>query len=407
MWKVAPLIILWCALPALQSRAHAAPPTSDWPSLNADAAQSNYNSTELTISAKNFLKLKRKWVYPGPQCSPSFPMSGYDASYPIVGGGHVFVPIQSGYNIHVRELDALTGKCITRFSKDAQGGMLWSGTTLYVAGKHLQAIDPATGRALAKIDAAQKFSGSIFVKPLADKKLILSGFANRIQSKIYTLDAATNTVLHRLPSASASAAVTSGRVMTSTLKGSILYDEASGRALARPPYFGSNWFAGTDKEYMVASPPGKGATLFGFDSSGRKLWSHTVGPVMAAQSQDWPHAVGPDAVYVTNFRPHQGVQGEGVQAIDPTTGHALWTLPLANVNQLALANDVLFALTYSLGQPVRVVAIHPKTGKTIGAIVLSSGYYGFFARDGLMVANGMVFVRVQGPQGSQIVALGL
>jgi hypothetical protein len=153
---------------------------------------------------------------------------------------------------------------------------------------------------------------------------------------------------------------------------------------------------------MVASPPGKGATLFGFDSSGHRIWSHTVGPAMAAQSQDWAHAVGPDAVYVTTLRPRVGIQ-----AIDPTTGHALWTQTVANVNQLALANNLLLALTYSLGQPVRLVAIHPTTGKIVGAIVLSSGYYAFWAPNGLMVANGMVFIRVQGPQGSQIVALGL
>jgi outer membrane protein assembly factor BamB len=405
MKKAAPLIILWCALlagsPLVGQRARAAPLSSDWPSLNFDAAQSNYNSTEKTISAHNVLKLKVKWVYPSGACSPSFPMS--DASYPILAAGHVFVPIQNGATIHVRELDALTGRCITRYKKNAQGGMLWDNGSLYLAGVYLQDLDPATGNVQAKINVTSRLPGSIFVKPLADKKLILAGFANRVQSGIYTVDAASNQVLHKLPSTSAIGAVLTGRVVTSTLTGSVFYDEASGKLVAKQPFFGSDWFAGSSLAYVVASPPKKKARLYAYGPNGHLSWSRAVGPVMATQNTDWPHAVGPTTLYVHVLTPR-----EGIQALDPATGNVEWTRSLANVNQLVLANDVLFALTYGLGQPVRVVALDPATGKVIGAIVLSSGYFAFWAPNGLMVANGMVYVRVVGPGNvPELVALGL
>ena len=43
----------------------------------------------------------------------------------------------------------------------------------------------------------------------------------------------------------------------------------------------------------------------------------------------------------------------------------------------------------------------------IGAVVLSPGYYAFGAVNGLMVANGMVFIRAASASGSQLLALGL
>jgi hypothetical protein len=391
MKKAASLVILWFALLAGSSFATAAPASSDWPSMDYDAAQSNFNRVEKTISSKNILKLKVKWATPIA-----------DGSYPIVSGAKVYIPFQTGKNVHVKVVDAVTGKAVTRYPKDAQGGLLATGGNLYVAGRFLQVIDPSSGGRLAKIDATGKFPGSIFVNPVADNKFVLAGFANRINSSIFTLDPSNNQVLHKLPSASAAIAAATGRVVTSTQKGSVIYDETSGKTLASPPYFGSKWFAGTLLAYMVASPPRKNATLHAFDGSGHHTWSRTVGPALATQGTDWPHALGPDALYIQTLTPQPGVQ-----ALDPLSGRVLWTQRLTNVNQLVLVNDVLLALTYNLGQAVRLVALQPTTGKTIGAIVLSNGYYAFATPNGLMVANGMVFVRAVGPGGSQLVALGL
>jgi outer membrane protein assembly factor BamB len=119
--------------------------------------------------------------------------------------------------------------------------------------------------------------------------------------------------------------------------------------------------------------------------------------------QDWPHAVSKSAVYVQTLRPHVGVQ-----ALDPLSGTVLWTRSIANVQQIVLANGVLYVLTYGLGQQVRLVALHADTGVPIGAIVLSNGYFAFPAQNGLMVANGMVFLRAANATGAQVlVALGL
>jgi hypothetical protein len=46
------------------------------------------------------------------------------------------------------------------------------------------------------------------------------------------------------------------------------------------------------------------------------------------------------------------------------------------------------------------------TGKAIGALSLSTGYFAFPTNNELMVADGMVFVRAVGPSGTTLVALG-
>jgi outer membrane protein assembly factor BamB len=108
-------------------------------------------------------------------------------------------------------------------------------------------------------------------------------------------------------------------------------------------------------------------------------------------------------VYVQVLRPQVGVQ-----ALDPLSGTVLWTRSIPDVQHIVLANGVLYVLTYGLGQQVRLVALHADTGVPIGAIVLSSGFFAFPASNGLMVANGMVFIRAANTTGSQVlVALGL
>ena len=108
-------------------------------------------------------------------------------------------------------------------------------------------------------------------------------------------------------------------------------------------------------------------------------------------------------MYVETLRPQVGVE-----ALDPFLGTVLWARSLPDVQHIVLANGVLYVLTYGLGQQVRVVALHADTGIPIGAIVLSSGFFAFPASNGLMVANGMVFLRAATTSGSQVlVALGL
>jgi outer membrane protein assembly factor BamB len=101
------------------------------------------------------------------------------------------------------------------------------------------------------------------------------------------------------------------------------------------------------------------------------------------------------------FRPQAGIQ-----ALNPTNGHVLWTRHIPDISALTLADGVLYALTYSLGQPVRLIALHAGTGAP-SAPSYSLGYYAFNAANSLMVANGEVFIRAVGPGGSKLVALEL
>ena len=82
MSKPASLLILGILLLAAGSTAGAAPSPSNWPSLDMDAAHSNYNTAETTLTARNVLKLKVKWTAPET-----------NLSYPIVAGGSVYVPV--------------------------------------------------------------------------------------------------------------------------------------------------------------------------------------------------------------------------------------------------------------------------------------------------------------------------
>src|SRR5947209_6196938 len=113
MNKPASLFILGILLLAAGSTAGAAPVPSSWPSLDADAAHSNNNTAETTLTARNVLKLKVKWTAPET-----------NLSYPIVAGGSVYAPVLEGSKTHVRVLAPATGKTVGTFTKDALGGML-------------------------------------------------------------------------------------------------------------------------------------------------------------------------------------------------------------------------------------------------------------------------------------------
>jgi hypothetical protein len=391
MKKLVALIILGCTLLSGHLFAMAAPAGSSWPSLDADAGQSNYNSTEKTMTTKNVLKLKVLW---------SARIS--DQSYPVVSDGKVYVPVASNNKVHLRALDATTGKPLALYPKDARGGVLVSGGTIYLAGHVLQAVDVAGGQKIFQINGQPPLRGSTFVDPQGDGKVIYAGFYSGANSSIYTVDPTSNKVLIKLPSTSAFGTIASGHILTNSTRGSIFYDESSGRALARPPYLGSYWFAGSNLAYTVASVKGKVAALYAFDGTGRRIWSHVVGPVLTTHGADWAHAVSPDAVYVQTLRPDQGVQ-----AFDPLSGRVLWTRHIADVQSIALTSKLVFVLTYGLGHPVRVVALKPTTGAVVAGIMLSSGYFAFGEPNGLIVADGMVFIRAVGPSGPQLVAMGL
>lgn len=384
-------IILGCILVVGQPAVRAAPPSSDWPALNADAAQSNYNPNEATINGKNVLKLKAKW---------SAPIA--DQSYPIVAAGRVYLPIPAKRDIHVRVLDAATGKTLATYKKDALGGILAANGSVYLAGRVLQAIDPSTGQQIFQVVGTPKLAHSTFLDPQADQKYVFAGFDSGVNSSIYTLDASSNQIVKRLPSTSAFDTIAGGRVLTSSGKGGIFYDESSGRAVARPPYLGSHWFAGAALAYTVAPINRKSTMLLAFAASGRRVWGRVVGPLLATQSGDWPHALGPNVLYLQTFHP-----GEGIEALNAQTGTVRWTRHILNVEQLVLANHLLFALTYGLGEPVRVVVMRAGTGKVLGAIVLGTDFFAFNAYNAMMVADGMLFIRGSGPNGPELVALGL
>lgn len=373
--------------------ARAEAPHSDWPSLNYDAAQSNDNSAETTLTARNVLKLKVKWTAPIA-----------DVSYPVVANGRIYVPIVAGHKIHVQVLDALSGKPLGKIAKDALGGLLVDNGSLYLAGYSLQQIDPTTDQRTAQIAPPATLRGGVFLNPVADQKIILVGYSSSARvpgARLFTIDPTSNQVVRTLPSTDAAGTIDgSGRVFTETTAGSAFYDEASGRTVARPSGLRSKWFVGDTLAYTVASMKRGNAILYAYDGAGHRAWSRTVGPPLGAI--DWPHAVSPSAVYVQIFRPQPGIQ-----ALNPTNGHVLWTRHIPDISALTLAGGVLYALSYSLGQPVRLIALHAGTGAPIGAIVLSLGYYAFNAINSLMVANGEVFIRAVGPGGSRLVALEL
>jgi len=122
------------------------------------------------------LKLKVRW---------SAPVAAQ--SYPIVAGGRVFVPVLSGSKVHVRALDATTGKSVTGYPKDALGGLLVSGGVLYLAGHVLQAVDPSTGQRIARIAGAPSLPGSTFVAPQADAKYLFAGYYSGARNSIPTI----------------------------------------------------------------------------------------------------------------------------------------------------------------------------------------------------------------------------
>lgn len=371
---------------------HAAEPSADWPSLGADAAQSNYNPGEHTITAQNALKLHIHWSVPTTA-----------ASYPIVSGGQVYVPIQAQDKVHVKVYNAATGKFVLGIPKDAAGGMVAVNGDIYLAGHTLQAVDGSTGEKIVQIDARPKTPHGEFINPVADRKVLVTGYATSskaVPTSLYAIDPEAQRVTWKSPSIDATGAIGSGKIVTSVTRGTAFYDESTGRAVASQKSMYGQWFSGDSLLYTVAGVGRSNVTLYAYTPAGTLAWKRVVGPRMVTSS--WPHAVTPDAVYTANLRGRNSVE-----ALDPTTGKALWNRPLANVERMVEANNLLFVLTYGLGQPTRVVVLHADTGKAVGAIVLSSGFVAFNSPNALMVADGMVFLRVQGMRGNELVALGL
>jgi hypothetical protein len=375
-------VILGC-LPAVAAAHVGAASTSDWPALNADAAHSNTNPNERTLSAKNVLSLKVKWALPIPTLS-----------YPVVRDGRAYVPVTSGKKIHVRAVDVTTGKTLTTYTKDASGGIVATGTQLVLAGHVVQTVDPATGAKGTQINPPPGLHGGIYLDPIADTRVVLAGYATSTRTStanLYTLDLASSAIVHTMASATALGIIGAhGRVMTDTANGGAFYDEQTGRAVAKQPAVFGPWFAGSTLSYTVAPVAQKNVSIMAYDGTGRRIWTRVLGPPYSVQ--DWPHAVTPTAVFVERARPTVGVE-----ALDPITGQVRWQRTVANVQRLADANGVLYVMSYTLGQPVRLVLFKDTTGAPIGAVTLSSEYYAYPEQNDLMIAHGMVFLRVVGP----------
>ncbi|GAC1628736.1 MAG: hypothetical protein NVS4B2_10110 [Chloroflexota bacterium] len=393
MRKLHALIIVGFMLAAAYGPASAAPSPSDWPSLNADAAQSNSNPTEKTLTARNILKLRVRWTAPDSALA-----------YPIIAGGRVYLPRVSGHAVHVRVLDAQTGKQLAVMARNATGGMVYADGNVYLAGHVLQEVDPATGGLVAQAHALPATSNGTFLYPLADHKIVLAGYyagsGRQATSSLYAFSPDMSRALWKAPSLRAQGTIGQNRILTDVTAGASIHDETSGRRIALQRSLHSDWFSGRLFNYTVATVKQGNETLYAFDGAGHRAWSIVVGPRLLVQR--WPHAVGSSGLYVSTLRP----QG-GLASFDPELGTVQWRQSIPNIQRLALANGVLYALTYSLGQPVRLVLMHADTGKVIGAIVLASGYYAFASQNELMVANGMVYIRATGPTGPVLLALGL
>lgn len=387
----APLVILLVSLLSGGSSGAASAP-SDWPSLNADAAQTNYNANEKGITASNVLKLKVKWTIGLP-----------DLGYPVVAGGRVYVPTLVRSAVHARAIDAATGKQVATFTVGAIGGLLVADGNLYLAGHSLVQVDVATGTRGTSIKGDSTSSQATFTFPLADGKLVASGYASEsrtVPNSLYGISPTTGQVVWKIPCINAQGVIAKGRVIAQSTTGTVFYNEVTGQAVASHKSMFSDWFAGDSLIYTVATVGKKKAALYAYGTSGKLAWSRTIGPRINAQG--WAHAVDGNAVYVATMLPRGGVE-----ALDSVTGDVLWKRSLPDVQRLAVANNLLYVLTAGIGQPLRLVILHADTGKPVGQLSLTGGYYAFATTNELMIADGMLFIRAVGPTGTtQLVALG-
>jgi outer membrane protein assembly factor BamB len=377
--------LLWSGM----SAAGAATP-SDWPSLGANAAQSNFNAAETALTTKNVRKLKVKWTAPIP-----------DISYPVVAGGRVYVPQQKGKAVHAEALDILTGKPVATFSKGALGGMLVNDGKLYLAGHTLEILDATSGEKDGEVKGPSTSKAATFTYPIADSKVVLAGYASaskKIANRVYAIDPASGTVLWHSPSQNAQGAIAAGRVLTLTSTGTIAYGESSGKAVTSATSLLSDWFGAGDLALTVASASNHNVTLFAYDTSGHSTWSRTVGPRM--DPRGWAHAATPEGVYVAMLKPY-----EGLEALNPSDGSVQWKVRLPGIQRLAAANGMVFALSNEMGMPLRLAVYRADTGKAVATLSLSSGYFAFSTSNELMIAGGMVFIRAVGPGGPTLVAL--
>lgn len=378
-------LLIWSGM----TPAGAATP-SDWPSLGANAAQSNFNADETVLTTGNVRKLKVKWTAPIP-----------DVSYPVVAGGRVYVPQQKGKAVHAEALDALTGKQVATFTKGAVGGMLVNLGKLYLAGHSLEILDATSGEKVAQVKGPSTSKSATFAYPIADAKVVLAGYASaskKIANSVYAIDPTTDAVLWHSHSQNAQGAITAGRVLTLTSTGTVAYGESSGKAITTEASLLSDWFGAGDLAFTVATAANHNVTLFAYDTSGHSAWSRTVGPRM--DPRGWAHAASPDGVYVAMLQPY-----EGIEALSPSDGSVQWRVRLPGIQRLAAANGMVFALSNEMGMPLQLAVYRADTGKHIVSLSLSTGYFAFSTSNELMIADGMIFIRAVGPGGPTLVAL--
>ncbi|HZU11980.1 MAG TPA: PQQ-binding-like beta-propeller repeat protein [Chloroflexota bacterium] len=388
MKRFLPLVILGAASLVYGLSAQAAGPASDWPALNGGGAQTNANLTETSLTPGSIHSLHVIWAVPVPY-----------ASYPVVAAGLVYVPVTAGKSTEAAALNASTGKVVARYKAGAAGGILIAGGKLYLAGRSLQVFDPVAGTPLASISASPRVSRSTFAYPLADRHIVIAGYApetSGLPNSVYAVDPAADQLLWHIPSLSAQAALVHGRVLDLLSSGSAFFNER-GRQLASQPALFGDWFGGP-LSYIVASVSSRDTRVYAYTAAGSLQWSRRVGPAMSTQG--WAHAVSPSGLYVMTEQP------EGVVALSPSTGTVLWHHALPGIERLAYANTMVFALTAGVGQPVKLVVYRAVSGKLIGAVQLSAGYDAFPSLNELMVADGMVFIRANAPTNqSMLVAL--
>jgi outer membrane protein assembly factor BamB len=281
--------------------------------------------------------------------------------------------------------------------------LLVANGSLYLAGRSLVQVDPSSGEKLGQVKGNSTSTHATFTFPLADSKLILSGYSSdsrTVPNSLYGITPSSGQVVWKIPSMNAQGVLTGARVIALDAAGSVFYNETTGQPVATQKSLFSDWFAGDSMMFTVASVGKKGATLYAYGSGGKKAWAATVGPRI--NTQGWPHAVDGTGVYVAMMTPRQGVEG-----FDPHTGSVLWRRALPAVQRLAAANGLVFVLTAGIGQTLKLVVLHADTGKPVGQLALTGGYYAFPTNNELMIAGGMVFIRAVSPTGSTVlVALG-
>jgi outer membrane protein assembly factor BamB len=349
-------------------------PAADWSQAGSGAGDTYYNAHESLINASTVNAVRRKWTVALPEAGERCAR----AAEPVVAGGRVFVPTETG----VAAYQAGTGRLSWRFTwpypeDESTPHLAVAGGLLIVANHGCQSMSDPNGtvRALATGSGRLAWTADLEapVESLVVDRgiVVVSGESASDSPAVVGLLASTGTRRWQLADHSSTGVSAAGRVLVSRVgaAGTSALSVTSGKVVwtKRVAWAAQAATPAGDRFYATAA----GNTMVCADAAtGAVIWT-------AARK-------GSTLVAADGRRVYRAL-GRSVEALDAQTGARRWTAALpGNAGQPVRAGGLLYT-SVDGGKPLGILSAATGTRASTGAQV------GSVAGGNVIVTGGRIY----------------